>query len=94
MQALANLVTPKVNNTELGFLALGLGLDKYEFKRIESNHPFNAQRQALEVLNEWEKKDTNFTWKFLIEALRAQSVNLPGVAKAVEQWVKDPNNIN
>ena len=86
-QGLANQVTPKVTGKELEFLAIELGLEKCEFGIIESNHPLDVKRQTLEVLSEWRKKDENYTWRFLIEALKAPAVNLGGVAKDVKQWV-------
>jgi hypothetical protein len=89
MQALSNQVTPKVSGRELEFLAIELGLKMYEFRVIESNHPLDVKRQTLDVLEGWKRNDENYTWKFLIKALKAPAVNLGDVAKELEQWVID-----
>ena len=93
LKDLSNKVAPKVV-VKVEVLALQLGLQKYDVAAIQRSHPLDPQGQALAVFSKWHDLDQNYTWKFLIEALRAEGVGLYHLANVLEQWLTESMEIN
>ena len=70
-------------------LALELGLKDYDFDAIKLSHPQDPQGQALAVFSKWQNLDENYTWRFLIKALRVGGVGLGKVANYLEKWLAE-----
>ena len=84
---LSNKVLPRVCG-KIQLLAIQLGLEKHEFDTIEKNNPSNVELQTLNVLYKWrERGGMNYTWEFLIQALRSEAVQLPRLARELEHWL-------
>ena len=86
---LSNKVLPHVCSMA-NMLAIQLGLNN-EFKIIEKDYPQDVERQTMEVFCKWEEKDENFTWEFLIQALRSPAMKLYKLATDVEDWLRCKN---
>ena len=56
-------------------------------KEIEVNHPRDVQRQTEEVFNVWRERGENYTWDFLIKALRSPAMKLIKLANELEDWL-------
>ena len=41
-----------------------------------------------QVFDEWQRKDKNYSWGFLIEALKTPSVQLNDLARDLEDWLR------
>ena len=59
--------------------------DKIE--EIEINYPRDVQRQTEDVFDEWGKRGKNYTWDFLIKALRSPAMQLIKLANELEEWL-------
>ena len=70
-------------------LALELGLEDHDVAAIQLSHPFDPQGQALAVFSKWQNLDKNYTWGFLIKALKAEGVGLDHVANDLVKWLKE-----
>ena len=71
---LSNKVASRISS-KIEVLAIQLGLKKHEFNTIKIDNPSVCSR-TLQVFEEWKNKDQNYTWGFLIEALRSKAVQL------------------
>ncbi|CAI8049835.1 hypothetical protein GBAR_LOCUS27439 [Geodia barretti] len=87
MKVLSNLVMPEVSN--IMPLALQLDLEMHEIGKIKCNYPNDVSTQTLRVFCVWRKKDKNYTWEFLIKALKSPAVNNPRLANKVEEWLNE-----
>ena len=58
-----------------------------KIKEIEVNYPRDVQRQTEDVFDEWGKRDENYTWGFLIEALKSPAMQLINLANELEDWL-------
>ena len=72
-------------------LAIQLGLETYEFDTIKKNNPEDVHSQTLKVFATWEQKDKNYTWGFLFQALRSESVKLNRLANELGSWLSCKN---
>ena len=88
MKVLSNLVMPEVSDI-MGTLALQLGLEQYEIDQIEIDYPKKVHERILRLFCVWRKKDKNYTWEFLIKALKSPAVNNPRLANKVEEWLNE-----
>ena len=79
LRDLSNEVVPKVV-AKVKPLALELGLEDHDVAAIQLSHPFDPLEQALAVFIKWRDLDKNYTWGFLIKALKAKGVGLDNLA--------------
>ena len=84
---LSNKVLPRVSS-KIDFLAIRLGLEMYEFDIIKRNNASDVRLQTLQVFDKWQRKDENYTWGYLIGALRSPAVQLSRLAKELEDWLQ------
>jgi hypothetical protein len=81
---LSNKVVPRVCG-KIRQLAIQLGLgDKIE--AIQANFS-KVEDQTLEVFKVWRERDENYTWDFLIKALRSPAMQLIKLANELEDWL-------
>ena len=85
LREFANEVLPQVSSMA-NKLAIQLDLND-EFKIIEKDYPQDVERQTMEVFCKWEQKGENFTWEFLLQALRSPAMKLYKLATDVEDWL-------
>ena len=65
-------------------LELGLNYSQLEVIRVNNQH--DVKLRFMQTLNDWlNRADPPPTWEALIEALKADSVGLPAVAKTIEK---------
>ena len=58
--------------------------DKIE--AIQANFS-KVEDQTLEVFKVWRERDENYTWDFLIKALRSPAMQLIKLANELEEWL-------
>lgn len=90
LREFSNKVLPQVCSMA-NKLAIQLGFEKHEFDIIDKDHPQDGARQTVEVFCKWEEKGENFTWEFLIQALRSPAMKLNKLATDIEDWLRCKN---
>ena len=88
LRDLANFVVPRASSR---WYSLGIQLfdprDERVLHNMKTESSKQPEQQCIEVFNHWLTTTINPTWNKLIESLRSSAVNLPNVARTIEQML-------
>ena len=85
MKDLSKKVVPHISRV-MRSLGYQLELQSCDIDIIEHDYPRNVCTQSLKMFEKWRDAETSpFTWKVLLEALRAVELNT--LARDLENWL-------